>query len=298
MKAAFENVESLKGGQSFVAYWLSVPFFPFKWHYHPEYELTLISKGSGKRIVGDSHEEFSDGDLILIGPNLPHTWSSEPEKNHTVGAVVIQFTDEFINGFTGYEECIGIKKLLSDSSRGLFFEAKASAHIAKFIRKLPEKKGVARIAYLLKILEELAQIPSMPLSADRYSPNRSRENENRINKICGFLQDHASEDITLDQAAEMLHLSKSAFCKFFKRMMKTSFSDYLNDIRIARACFMLSETDKTVREIAGETGFDSLTYFNRTFLKKKKRTPSAFRRNYFPEQAAGKTPAQKPKILS
>jgi len=298
MKAAFENVETLKGNQSYVAYAFTVPFFEFKWHYHPEYELTLIPKGSGKRIIGDSHDHFSEGDLVLIGPHLPHTWSSEPNKHDAVNAVVIQFTDEFMNGFADYNECTAIRQFLSQSGRGLFFDTESSATVAKSIRKLPEKKGVARITSLLKILEQLSEIEHVPLSSEFYTANRSRENENRINNICQFLQDHASETITLDQAAAMVHLSKSAFCKFFKRMMKTSFTDYLNDIRIAKACYQLSETDKSVREIAMETGFESLTYFNRTFLKKKSRTPSAFRKNHMPDKSAGTLTKQKAKTIS
>ena len=298
MKATFENIEAVRGSHSFAAYAFTVPFFEFKWHYHPEFELTLISNGAGKRVVGDSHQAFGEGDLVLVGPNLPHTWSSEPEKNHTVNAVVIQFSEDFISAFTGYDECVGIGKLLSDSSRGLFFDAESSSRVAKLIRKVPEKKGVARIAYLLKILEELALLQPTELSSAHYPASRSRKNESRINKICGFLQDHAQETISLDEVADMVHLSKSAFCKFFKRMMKTSFSDYLNDIRIARACFLLSETDKTVREIAGETGFESLTYFNRTFLKKKNRTPSAFRKNHFPGSQERQSSSQNAEIVS
>lgn len=297
MKPAFENIENQQG-QSFVAYSFAVPFFEFKWHYHPEYELTLIPKGEGKRIVGDNHSNFSEGDLVLIGPNLPHTWSSEPDKNGQSTAVVIQFSDKFIGAFTGYHECAGVKQLLADSSRGLFFDAKISAPVAKSIRKLPEKKGVARMASLLKILEELTRLSPVALSSGRSPVSPSIESENRINKICRFLQDHATENITLDQAAQLVHLSKSAFCKFFRRMMKTSFSDYVNDIRIARACFLLLESDKTVREIAMETGFDSLTYFNRTFRKKKNRTPTGFRKNHHFETTAGKQSAQKAQTVS
>jgi AraC-like DNA-binding protein len=279
MKAVFENVETLKGSQSFVAYSFTVPFFEFKWHYHPEYELTLITKGAGKRIVGDCHENFIEGDLILSGSGLPHTWASEPFKNETVSAVVIQFTNEFISNFTQYNECSGIGQLLSDSGRGLFFNSELSASLHKSIKKLPEKSGLARLTTLLKILQKLSGSEHTVLSSEFYTASRSKENESRINKICQFVQDNSAENITVAQASEMVHLSKSAFCKFFKRVMRTNFSDYLNEIRIAKACYLLSETDKNVREIALETGFESLTYFNRVFLKKKNRTPSAFRKN-------------------
>jgi AraC-like DNA-binding protein len=279
MKAAFENVETLKGNRAYVAYSFTVPFFPFKWHYHPEYELTLITKGTGKRLVGDSHENFVQGDLVLCGSGLPHTWSSEPFQQENVGAVVIQFSETFINGLTQFTECGEIRNLLSASSRGLLFDETVSAAIAKSIVKLPSQKGVGRITSLLKILQKLSESEHSTLSTEFYTASRSKETENRINKICQFIQDHATENITVDEVSAMIHLSKSAFCKFFKRTMKTNFSDYVNDIRIANACYQLAETDKPVRGIAMDTGFESLTYFNRIFLRKKGRTPSAFRKN-------------------
>ena len=280
MKAAYENVETLKGNQAYVAYSFTATCFPFKWHYHPEYELTLITKGSGKRIIGDSHESFYEGDLILCGSGLPHTWSSEPLKNHNVSAVVIQFSEAFIADFVQYNECQNIRQLLEKSGRGLVFSDEIAESAAKSIVKLPGQKGVTKITSLLKILQKLAVSQHQTLSSEFYTTSRSRETENRINKICSYVQDHASENITIAEASAMVHLSKSAFCKFFRRTMRTNFSDYVNDIRIANACYLLSETDKPVREIAIEAGFDSLTYFNRVFLRKKSRTPSAFRKNH------------------
>jgi len=283
MKAAFENVETLKGNRAYVAYSFTVPFFPFKWHYHPEYELTLITKGSGKRIIGDCHDNFTAGDLVLCGSGLPHTWSSEPLGHENVSAVVIQFSENFIDGLTQFTECADIRQLLTASARGLFFDQDVSASISKAIKKLPNQDGVARITSLLKILQKLSGCEYSTLSSETYTASRSKETENRINKICQFVQDSAGENITIAEASAMVHLSKSAFCKFFRRTMKTSFSDYVNDIRIGNACYLLAETDKTVREIAIETGFESLTYFNRIFLKKKNCTPSAFRKNLSPE---------------
>lgn len=276
MKAAFENVEPIKGKDAFVAYAFTVPFFEFKWHYHPEYELTLITKGYGKRIVGDSHENFVSGDLVLICPELPHTWSNENMGGKESAAVVIQFSSEFIKRFATLYECRPILNLLDNSARGSFF-AKPDADTVKAIVALPEKTGLARITSLLEVLERLCQNTSSALSSSVYSGSRSSENASRINKVCRYVYENASEEISLEKAASLVSLSKSAFCKFFARNMKTSFSDYVNEIRIANACLLLSDTDKTVREIASDSGFESLTYFNRVFLKKKGTTPVKFR---------------------
>lgn len=276
MKAAYENVGSIKGKDAYVAYSFTVPFFEFKWHYHPEYELTLIVKGHGKRIVGDSHESFVPGDLVLIGPELPHTWSNENMGAQESAAVVIQFSSEFIKRFSTLYECRAILDLLENSVRGSFFPGPNPEMIRK-IEALPDKSGLARITSLLEILEELCATQSQDLSSAVYSGTRSNENASRINKVCRYVYENASEEISLGKAASLVSLSKSAFCKFFARNMRTSFSDYVNEIRIANACLLLTDSDKTVREIASDTGFESLTYFNRIFRKKKNTTPVLFR---------------------
>ncbi|RZJ67051.1 MAG: AraC family transcriptional regulator [Flavobacterium sp.] len=278
MKAALENIETLKGKDSFVAYGFTVPFFQFKWHYHPEYELTLITKGHGKRVVGDSHENFSTGDLVLIGPELPHTWSNESFGAGESSAIVIQFSQEFIDKFSTLNECAAILQVLQRSNCGSFFPT-AHFEIANAIKMLPHKKGLDRIVALLDILEALSGEASQPLSSGVYSASRSSESAHRINKVCRFIQEKSAGNISLEQAASLVSLSKSAFCKFFKRMMKTGFSDYVNEIRIANACLLLTDSDKTVREIAADSGFESLTYFNRIFLRKKGKTPVAFRKS-------------------
>ena len=117
MKAQFEHISSKKGIESFLAYALTVPYFEFKWHYHPEFELTLITHGNGKRLVGDSYDNYEAGDLVLLGRELPHTWTSEPIKNKKVSAIVVQFPADFIERFTGLEEFKRMKACLLYTSR-------------------------------------------------------------------------------------------------------------------------------------------------------------------------------------
>ena len=279
VKAVYENVESRKGNTSFVAYHSVVPYFEFKWHYHPEYELTLITKGEGKRLVGDSYENFETGDLVLLGSGLPHTWTSEPGGKGSVSAVVVQFSPSFIAGFLPHIEFGDISRLLESSAAGLHFPPDNATAIIKKLKRLPEKAGIERITLLLDILQQLSLLESVPLSSGTFVSSKSRENEDRINKVCGYIQRHASENISLEKAAGLVHLSSSAFCKFFKRVTGKTFSDYVNDIRTGNACRMLTETDKNINEIAFASGFESLTYFNRVFLKKKKMTPGVFRKS-------------------
>lgn len=278
MKPFLENITSKRGQHSFMAFALSQNKFDFFWHYHPEYELTLILKGKGRRLVGDSHENFESGDLVLIGPGLPHTWVSDGSHKGKVEATVIQFSADFIERFTGLDELSAINKLLLHAKQGISFKGKKSTAAMEQIKLLPEKSGVEKITALLYILYELFKLKSQPLASSFYQPLKGKENENRINKVCQYVQKHAAEPLSIHKAAALIHLSPGAFCKFFKRITGKTFSDYVNEIRIANVCNQLMATDKQVAEIAYGNGFETLTYFNRVFLKKKGVRPGEYRK--------------------
>ncbi|MBS1752800.1 MAG: AraC family transcriptional regulator [Bacteroidetes bacterium] len=274
MRAILEDIQSRQVNQSFVAYEFTVPFFEFKWHYHPEYELTLIKKGKGKRIIGDSHQFFLDFDLVFIGPGLPHTWFSD-SGHEDCEAVVIQFREIFIQHFIKLKEFYPVTKLLIDSKQGLFF--KGNEDLYKKIMALPGQEGLTRVSELLTVLQLLAEQNGQALSSKDYTIHKNTKTFKRINLVCQHIQSHYQEKLSIEKVAGMLFLTKSAFCKFFKRAMKTPFSDYVNDIRIGHSCRMLTASDKTIKEIALECGFESLTYFNRVFQKKNGMTPSRYR---------------------
>lgn len=275
MKAQFENIASKKGNESFLAYALTVPSFEFKWHYHPEYELTLITRGEGRRLVGDSYNNYTTGDLVLLGRELPHTWTSEAVKDKSVSAVVVQFPADFIERFTGLDEFKRIGAMLASADRGLFFPESNAVNTR--LEKLPDLSGFEKVTTLLAILHDLAGLQYEKLSSEYFQVVKGQQTENRINQVCQHIQKHSDEPLNLEQVAGLIHLSRSAFSKFFKRATGKTFSDYVNDIRVGKACYLLTDTDKPVNEIAHETGFESLTYFNRVFLKKKGITPRQFR---------------------
>lgn len=278
MKPLLEDIGKKRGIQSFLAFAINQNRFDFFWHYHPEYELTLIVKGKGRRLIGDNHEYYESGDLVLIGPGLPHTWVSDSSMKGKSEAVVIQFSVDFIELFTGLDELSAINKLLLYAKQGIAFKGKYSAAVKELIKRLPEKRGVEKITGLMHILNELSKLRSVPLASSFYQPLRGLENEKRINKVCQYIQKHAAEPLSIQKAAVLINLSPSAFCKFFKRMTGKTFSYYVNDIRIANVCSQLLASDRQIAEIAYGNGFETLTYFNRIFLKKTNMRPSSYRK--------------------
>jgi AraC-like DNA-binding protein len=277
MKAKLEQLSLQPGNASFLSYEVNLSSFGFLWHYHPEFELTYILRGRGKRLVGDSYATFEQGDMALLGPFLPHTWVSDPAFTGPCIAYVIQFRGELIESLMHYPELKDIGKILTIAVRGLHLAGAADASLIDLILKLPGCSGIEAFSLFLRVLHKLSGSEGRPLSSEHFKPFRGNENQQRINKVFNYVQQEFTGGVSLKKAAEMMHLSESAFCKFFKRVSGKTFSDYVNEIRISKACELLLETDKPVEMIAFETGFESQTYFNRVFLKKKAVRPLYYR---------------------
>jgi AraC-like DNA-binding protein len=276
MKAILEDIKSNQGASSFYAFRYQVPFFQFKWHYHPEYELTYIVKGSGYRIVGNSYEYFDDGDLVLLGNHLPHTWSGKLNDNIKSDAVVIQFSKEFIAPFLVLNESKLIKNMLDTSVRGIRFEP--DEELVSKIIALTETNGVDKILKLISILDDLSNKSTIIIASNSFHNVVSKKNEMRINKVCLYIQNNFHTKISLKEVAGLIYLTESNFCKFFKKATGKTYSDYLNELRINEACRLLVQTEKTINQISFDCGFETLSYFNRVFLNKKKCTPSKYRK--------------------
>jgi AraC-like DNA-binding protein len=276
MKAILEDVKSNQGASSFYAFRYQVPFFQFKWHYHPEYELTYIVKGNGYRIVGNSYEYFNDGDLVLLGNYLPHTWSGKLNDDIKSDAVVIQFSKEFMAPFLGLKESLLIKNMLDTSVRGIRFEP--DEELVSKIIALTETNGVDKILKLISVLDDLSKKQPILIASNSFHNVVSKKNEMRINKVCLYIQNNFYTKISLKEVADLIFLTESNFCKFFKKATGKTYSDYLNELRINEACRLLVQTEKSINQISFECGFESLSYFNRVFLSKKEMTPSMFRK--------------------
>jgi AraC-like DNA-binding protein len=276
MKAILEDIKTNQGISSFHAFRYQVPYFQFKWHYHPEFELTYIVKGNGYRIVGNSYEPFKDGDLVLLGSNLPHTWSGKADGDVNSDAIVIQFSSEFISSFLEFNESLLIKKMLESSLRGINFEP--DEQLVTKIIEITETNGVDRILKLISILDILSKKQIKLIAPNTFHNVVSKKSEVRINKVCLFIQNNFQNKIYLKEIADLIYLTESNFCKFFKKATGKTYSDYVNEIRINEASRLLIQSDRTISQISFECGFETLSYFNRVFLNKKGITPSVYRK--------------------
>jgi AraC-like DNA-binding protein len=260
------------------------PRFEFSWHFHPEVELTRVVRSRGRRLVGDSVEDYADGDLVLLGPELPHTWHSEPGRRGPHEAVVVQFAPAFLGpAFLAVPELLPVRRLLERARRGLRFEGRPAREVGRRLDAMQDLDGFARLRSLLEVLALLAaERRARPLASPGYAPPARRGDPARIDRVCRFLAERFLEDVPLAEAASRAHLSPSAFCRFFRARTGKTLVGYLNELRIGHACRLLVETDRPVADVAFASGFHNLAHFNRRFLALRGRPPREFRRAFSP----------------
>ncbi|GAB3524378.1 AraC family transcriptional regulator [Emticicia fontis] len=280
MKALFEKV-SADEGSSFLTRYVALPQFDAPLHYHPEFELTLIVQGQGKRFVGDHVANFEPGDLVLLGSNLPHFWRSDlNSKNNTElhEAVVVQFSTLFVdNILINLPECSSIIGLLNTAKLGIRF----SKELAPFIWKIFETEGVARLLALISALEALAKSENHELLASEGFSIRPDETENeRMRKILEFTLENFKEDISLETIAEIANLTVPSFCRYFKSRTRKTYVYFLNEIRLSNARKMLMDNQLDISQISLECGFQNLSHFHRIFKTQTGVTPLVYRRRF------------------
>lgn len=258
------------------------PRFEFSWHVHPEAELTRIVKSRGRRLVGDSVEDYAEGDLVLVGPELPHTWHSEPGRRGPHEAVVIQFAPAFLGAdFLSRPELLPLRRLLERARRGLRFEGRGAREAGRRLDAMGALDGFARLRALLDVLALLAaERRARPLASPGYAPPARQGDPGRIDRVCRFLADRCLGDVSLAEAAARAHLSPAAFCRFFKARTGMTLVGYLNELRIGHACRLLVETERPVADIAFASGFHNLAHFNRRFRTVRGRPPRDYRRAF------------------
>lgn len=264
-----------------------VPYFDTPFHFHPECELVYVTAGTGKRIIGDKIEVFGPGDMVFLGPNIPHVWYSDSsfykkDSGLQSTAIVLYFSKEiFGENFYHLEESQLLKDFLNKAQRGLKIVGATHEYIASLLAKMNESSGLQKIVYLLQILERLATSKETEaLASISYKNSYDTKDNHKIDEVFVFLNKNFMRDISMPEVAELCHMTPQSFCRFFKIRTKSTFIDFLNDIRISHARKLLIESDeKTIAEIAYLCGYKNLSNFNKLFKIKTRLTPKEYKRN-------------------
>lgn len=273
--------------------------FPFRWHAHPECELTLITAGSGWRYVGDQREPYRAGDLVLLGPGLPHTWMSVPAargRSPRPRAIVVQFLPEFLGAaFRDAPELAPLRRLLTAAGRGLKLRGRLREAVAVDLEALPVRHGFPRLLGLLRMLDAIARSGERSAIASPAYRRPERERDSvRLAPLLNHLHENYRERLPAADLARRFGWSVSTLTRFFRRAVGRTLVSYLNELRIGHATERLLETDLTVAEICFQSGFQNLSHFNRRFRLVHQMTPREFRRPYR-DPAGGNAPVH-PKL--
>ncbi|MDB5209350.1 MAG: AraC family transcriptional regulator [Sediminibacterium sp.] len=256
-------------------------------HYHEEFELNFIKNAQGaKRLVGDHVEEIGEYELVLLGPNLQHTWFTHKCTSKEITEVTIQFhRDLFDEKFLRRNQLSFIRTMLENSMRGVLFSYETASLIAYRILRLNRKDGFESLSELMSILNELStSTHTRVLSNSTFNRVELAYNSRRIEKVMEYLNEHFHKPISLCEVASLTNMAESAFSRFFRARTGMTFIDSLTEIRLGHASRLLIATTKSVSEIAYETGFNNISNFNRIFKKKKGCTPKEFKKSYSAEE--------------
>jgi len=252
--------------------------FKFHWHHHRAYELTLIQQSAGQRLVGDSIEAYGPGDLVLLGPLLPHSWQSHDSTPGPHRAVVAQFHEDAIGP---WPEAEPLRRLLGRAKGGFRFDGPGVEAQRDRLAALPEAQGIARITGLLEILDALANEPSIEgVALSRTGvPPTDAPLDDRIGAVLMRMAEQFSEPMSQGHEAARLGMTPAGFARLFKRSVGKRFTQTLHELRIAEACRLLRETADPITTIALGAGFNNLSNFNRVFHRLKSATPRTYRAN-------------------
>lgn len=277
----------ISADRAFECNYLAAPHFDPNWHFHSEYQLFIVLKGTGTRFVGDHVHPFKAGDLVLTGPNLPHLWRSDPEYHEgssglwTEGIVVYFpgafFSDQFLQKM----EMLPIRQLLMRSARGIAYHGQTVESVRRLMWTLPEKKDLGGILSLLGILQILSASEEYVLLANpEYSNSLKESDTERMNKVHEYVMKNFRDRITLKEVAALANMTPTSFSRYFKTHANKTFSEFLAGIRIGYSCKLLVEKEITVSQACYESGFNTLSNFNRQFKAYTRVTPLEYRNRY------------------
>jgi AraC-like DNA-binding protein len=285
MKPALEHLPKEKD-HSFVVKYFDYNFYPTPWHYHPEYEIVMVTESTGKRFIGDHISDFKPGNLAFIGPNIPHTYKND-DKYYEEGSalraksIVIHFTEASLgNDFLELPESRPLKKLFERSQCGLDIAGETYLKISKKLYEIVAMSGLKRWLCLVEILEELAESQDLsPITATTHIGYNEKESK-RLCSVFDWITTNFEQEIRLSEAAQIAGMNENAFSRFFSLRTRKTFSGFVQELRLQKAAKLLVENDMTITEVCYECGYNNVSNFNRQFLNHYRMNPMKYRKAF------------------
>lgn len=248
------------------------------WHYHPEIELVYVKGGAGKRQIGSHISYYTEGDLILIGSNLPHCGFTDKFTGNE-NEVVIQMLPDFLGPeMMSKPEMANIQLLFKRCKGGLAFTGKTKQVIGEKIEALEGMGNLERLLSFLSILDQLQRSEDYQiLNAEGFSLQADVQDNERINVVFNFVKKNFQRQIPLEEIADISGMTVPSFCRYFKHITGKTFTNFVNEYRLVHASKLLAEKPIGITEICFESGFNNFSYFNKSFKKFTGKSPSQYR---------------------
>jgi len=252
------------------------------WHYHPACEITLVRKGGSARWVGDRLDPLVPGDLVFLGPDLPHDYRNAPLPNRrpqSVEWVVVHFMPHALGqDWQKHATLDPLRRLFDRARRGLRVGGRTRDRVEDILLRMVRAHGIRRLILLLELLDLLANSRQLTeISSEGFRMETPAYASDRIGAACATIEQHLTSPVRVPDLARMTGLSESAFSRLFKKCTNSTIPQYVNRLRIAHACRLLAETDMTVAEIIRACGYLSPAHFQREFQKIHRHSPQAYR---------------------
>ncbi len=287
MKASFESLQA-STLQSFLVRKFEEKAFSAPYHFHPEFELTYIVTGTGKRYVGSHMQDFCPGDFVMLGAHLPHCWKSgETKRGEKSSSVVIQFLPQFLgDDFFAKPELTSILRLLQRSSNGIHFTGSTDVYKGKMNALLEEANSFKRLIQFLDLLHELSMLRRYTLlDKQKKETELSDTEQQRIHAVMAYIIDNFKHSVSLTQAASVINMTPHSFCRYFKKITRKTFIEAVTDYRIDYSAQQLIDTQHPISQIGFDSGFNDISNFYKTFRERMKQSPLSYRNTFLKEKA-------------
>jgi len=285
MKPALEHLPKEKDN-SFVVKYFDYGYYPTPWHYHPEYEIVMVTESTGKRFIGDHISDFHPGNLAFIGPNIPHTYRNdekyyEERSSLRAKSIVIHFTAASLgNDFLELPEAKLLHKLFEDSLHGLDIFGETHDSISKKLYAIVKLSGLKRWLCLVDILLELAESKTLSAITKSTHIGYNEKESKRLCSVFDWITSNFEKDIKLAEAAQIAQMNENAFSRFFSLRTRKTFSGFVQELRLQKAAKLLVENDMTITEVCYECGYNNVSNFNRQFLNHYQMNPMKYKKMF------------------
>ena len=286
MKPVLEHLP-LDPEASFVVKAFDYPYYPTPWHFHPEYEIVLVTESTGKRFIGDSVSDFKKGDLAFLGPNLPHLYRNDIEyyaaKSQDLRAksIVVHFLERsFGNQFFALPETRNISTLFSRSRNGLDIFGATRDIVFEKLSELLALNGFPRWLKLLDILQVLSESDELKSISRTHVVGKNEIESDRMNRVFEFVMRNFTREITIAEVANEVNLAENSFSRYFSQRTRKSFITFVNEVRLSHASKLLQENKLSISEICFASGYNNLSHFNRQFKNLYQLSPLTYAKQF------------------